>query len=421
MKVCSKTPSLAARPVTIVTATLNQLPKLAKPQRKFLAALIATILALRGRFNYRNLARYGGYTERTYARQFQQPFPWLEYHAKVIQASLPSSHELVAAQDASFIPKSGKKTYGLDRFYNGCAGRAERGLEISVVAVVDVTQKGAYVAAVTQTPATPELKKEQADATRLDHAIKQMRAARPLLPEAVKYMAADGWYAKQKYVSAVVTEGLHVVTKLRNDANMRFRYTGERSSKQGRPKTYDGKVDWQNLSRFDKVDASELNAGEGVEIYTAELYHATIKRWLRTVVLVWHTADGKRHHAILATTDLQATANDVLRIYQARFQIEFLLRDGKQHAGLTECQARNKEALDFHFNASLATVSATRAATAAVHTNETPYVFSLATQKQIAFNEHFLAEISAKYDYDLNCWKKHPAYEELRTYGALAA
>src|SRR5215475_6576480 len=76
-------------------------------------------------------------------------------------------------------------------------------------------------------------------------------------------------------------------------------------------------------------------------------------RWLRVVVLVWRTANGKRHHAILATTDLNATAADILRIYQARFQIEFLLRDGKQHAGLTECQARNKQALDCHFNASL--------------------------------------------------------------------
>jgi hypothetical protein len=71
-------------------------------------------------------------------------------------------------------------------------------LEISAFAVVDVTQKGADVAAVAQTPATPELKKKQADATRLDHAIEQMRAARPFLPEVVKYLATDGWYAKQK-------------------------------------------------------------------------------------------------------------------------------------------------------------------------------------------------------------------------------
>ena len=408
--------------MTVVTDTLNQLPGLAKPQRKFIAALLATILALRGRVNYRNLARYGDYSERTYSRQFQGPFPWLEFHAKTLQTALPEAHELIAAQDASFIPKSGKKTYGLDKFYNSVVSRPERGLEISALAVIDVTQKGAYIAAVEQTPPTPELKKEQADATRLDHAIKQLQTARPHLPQVVSHLAADGWYAKKKYVDAVVAEGLHLVTKLRCDANMRFRYRGERTGLQGRPKTYDGKVDWQDLSRFDKVDLSSFTTEvePGIEVYTAELYHVTFKRWLRTVVLVWHTADGQRNHAILATTDLDSTAADVLRIYQARFQLEFLFRDGKQHAGLTECQARNKEALDFHFNAALATVSAARAAAVAAHTGDDPFVFSLATQKQIAFNEHFMAEISAKFGYDLSCWKNHSAYEELRTYGALA-
>ena len=215
---------------------------------------------------------------------------------------------------------------------------------------------------------------------------------------------------------------MRLVTKLRCDANMRFRYAGERTGKQGRPKTYDGKVDWQDLSRFDKVDLSSFTpeVEPGIEVYTAELYHVTLKRWLRAVALVWHTADGQRRHAILATTDLDCAAADVLRIYQARFQLEFLFRDGKRHAGLTECQARNKEALDFHFNASLATVSAARAAAVAAHTGDDPFVFSLATQKQIAFNERFMAEISAKFGYDLSCWKNHSAYEELRTYGALA-
>ncbi len=207
-----------------------------------------------------------------------------------------------------------------------------------------------------------------------------MQAARPHLPTVVKYIAADGWYAKKKYVDAVVVEGLHVLTKLRCDADMRFRYTGERTGLAGRPKTYDGKVDWQDVGRFDKVDPSALGLEEGpeIEVYTAELYHVTLKGWMRTVVLVWYTADGKRRHAILATTDLEATAADVLRIYQARFQLEFLFRDGKQHAGLDECQARNKEALDFHFNASLATVSAARAAQVAAHKGDEPFVFSLA-------------------------------------------
>src|SRR5207253_1723953 len=133
---------------------------------------------------------------------------------------------------------------------------------------------------------------------------------------------------------------------------------------------YDGKVNWQDLRRFDRVDSAALDLAPGVAVFTAELYHGSLKRWLRVVVLVWHTADGKRHHTILATTDLQCTAAAVLRIYQARFQLEFLFRDGKQFAGLTECQARNAAALNFHFNASLATVSATRAAATMEQTSD---------------------------------------------------
>lgn len=416
-----KPPSLVARPVTIVRTTLEQLSELSKPRRKFWASLCATILALRGRFNYRNLARYGAYCEHSYARHFAQPFPWLAYHAQVIQSAVPASHQLMLAQDASFIPKSGKATWGLGRFYNGCASRVERGLEISTVAVVDLTQKGAYLAAVEQTPATAELKKDGAENTRIDLAVQQVKAAQPHLPAQVRYVSADGYYAKKKYADGIVGLGLELITKLRHDANLRFRYTGARTGKAGRPKVYDGKVDWQDLSRFEVVDTADLDVGTGVTVYTAELYHCSLKRWLRVVVLVWYTADGKRHHAILATTDLKCAAVDVIKMYQGRYQIEFLFRDGKQFAGLTECQARNEDALNFHFNASLATVSAARAAMVQEHATDEPFVFSLATAKQIAFNELFMAAISTTLDYDLTGWKNHPAYEELRTYGALAA
>lgn len=407
--------------MTIVRATLKQLPGLSKPRREFVAALFATILALRGRFNYRNLARYGAYCEHTYARHFAQPFPWLAYHAQVIQQAVPASHQLMIAQDASFVPKSGKASWGIGRFYNGCASRVERGQEISTLAVVDLTQKGAYVVAVEQTPATAEMKKDGAEQTRIDLALQQVKAAQPHLPAQVRYLAADGYYAKKKYVDGVVDLGLEAVTKLRNDANMRFRYTGARTGQRGRPKVYDGKVDWQDLSRFAVVDTADLDVGTGVTAYSAALYHCSLKRWLRVVVLVWHTADGKCHHAIWATTDLQCAATEVIKLYQGRYQIEFLFRDGKQFAGLTECQARNEAALDFYFNASLATVSATRAAMVQEHTADEPFVFSLATAKQIAFNELFMAAISTTLGQDLTCWKNHPAYEELRTFGALAA
>jgi hypothetical protein len=55
--------------------------------------------------------------------------------------------------DCSFIPKSGKASYGLDWFYNGSQSRTQKGLEISVIAVIDVEARRGYSLSVQQTPA----------------------------------------------------------------------------------------------------------------------------------------------------------------------------------------------------------------------------------------------------------------------------
>jgi hypothetical protein len=86
------------------------------------------------------LSRYCDYSERTIARQFREPFDWPDFHQRVLMTALDPHAELVSAHDASFLPKSGKQTFGLGHFFNGCASRAERGLELSTLAVVDVTK-----------------------------------------------------------------------------------------------------------------------------------------------------------------------------------------------------------------------------------------------------------------------------------------
>ena len=107
--------------MTIVKEILQQMPALSKPQRKFLETLFVTILALRGRVNFRNLSRYCDYSERTIARPFRHAFNWPAFHQQVLTTVLSPSAEVVSAQDASFIPKSGKQTFGLGHFCNGCA------------------------------------------------------------------------------------------------------------------------------------------------------------------------------------------------------------------------------------------------------------------------------------------------------------
>src|SRR5712692_2744592 len=121
--------------MTIVNDILQQMPAVSQPQQKFLETLFATILALRGRVNLRNLSRYCDYSERTLARQFRRFFDWPAFHQRVINAALDPRSEIISAQDASFIPQSGKQTFGLGHFCNGWGNRAERGMEIWTLAV----------------------------------------------------------------------------------------------------------------------------------------------------------------------------------------------------------------------------------------------------------------------------------------------
>ena len=62
------------------------------------------------------------------------------------------------------------------------------------------------------------------------------------------------------------------------------------------------------------------------------------------------------------STDDSMDGREVLDYYRTRFQLEFCFRDGKQHAGITNCQSTDFRKLDFHFNASLAAVNLVKAA-----------------------------------------------------------
>jgi DDE superfamily endonuclease len=405
--------------MTFVHDILNQMPGLSQPQRKFLATLFVTILVLRGRVNFRNLSRYCDYSERTIARQFREPFDWPDFHQRVLLTALDPCSELVSAHDASFIPKSGKQTFGLGHFFNGCASRAERGLEISTLAVVDVTRRCALTLAVSQTPPGEEAAKAQPEETRVDFYARQLRAHRHRLPPSVTYHCVDGYYAKKKYIDEVVSLDLHAITKLRSDADCVFLYTGPHPKRRGARRKYDGKVHFQDLSRFE--DLGTRQDEPHLHLYTAVVWHKTLQRRLRLVVLLNRKDPAKPRFIVLGATDPELNGRKLVELYAARFQIEFLFRDSKQFTGLLDCQARAASVLDFHFNASLATLNLVRAADMRMQQGQEPHVFSMASWKQCQFNERLLDVFMEKFALDPTWVKNHACYDELRTYGAIAA
>jgi DDE superfamily endonuclease len=405
--------------MTLVNDILKQMPGLAQPQRKFLATLFITILVLRGRVNFRNLSRYCDYSERTIARQFREPFDWPDFHQRVLMMALDPRSELVSAHDASFIPKSGKQTFGLGHFFNGCASRAERGLEMSTLAVVEVTRRCAFTLAVAQTPPGEDATKAEQEETRVDFYKQQLRVHRHRLPPGVKYHCVDGYYAKKKYIDEVVSLDLHAITKLRSDADCVFLYTRPHPKRRGARRKYDGKVTFQDLSRFEDLGTRE--DAPHLHQYTAVVWHKTLKRRLRLVVLLNRKDPAKPRFIVLGSTDPDLHGHKLIDLYAARFQIEFLFRDSKQFTGLLDCQARAASALDFHFNASLATLNLVRAADLGIQQDQAPHVFSMASWKQYQFNERLLDLFVEKFALDPTWVKNHACYDELRTYGAIAA
>ena len=61
------------------------------------------------------------------------------------------------------------------------------------------------------------------------------------------------------------------------------------------------------------------------------------------------------------STDLTLSGEDIYWVYRSHFTIEFLYRNGKHFTGLTNCQARNQNSLDFAFNASLTAINIAKA------------------------------------------------------------
>jgi hypothetical protein len=85
------------------------------------------LLMLPGHATFRHLSRYSAYHEKTFARHCATSVDCVALHQAAMMPVVPPDHEQALVLDASCIPKSGKRTYGLARFWNGTHSRTEKG------------------------------------------------------------------------------------------------------------------------------------------------------------------------------------------------------------------------------------------------------------------------------------------------------
>lgn len=387
------------------------MPKIGKCQEIFLTHFFTLMIAFRGRANFENLARQGQYNESTYRNNFDKDFDFFEFNKQLIESVCDKERAIVF--DPSFISKSGKTTPGLGYFWSGVAGRAKIGLEIGGFGVVDIENNTCMHLTAVQT-----LNHKKCDSL-LNYYSETVCGYAARLEPISKRLLVDAYFSKYNFVQSVCETGLEVISRLRDDSVLFYRYLGQKRPGRGRPKKYQGRVDVKqpDENHFELVlEAADAN------VYEGEVYSKPLKRWIKVALVHYLKPNGElKKVKIYFSTELTISAIDLLTYYSSRFQIEFLYRDAKQFTGLEHCQSRKEKRLDFHFNASLTAVSLAKAAHHLNVPKEQRNAFSMFSIKAQYFNELLLNRFFSAFGINPNTKKNNPKYLSLRNFGKIAA
>ena len=114
------------------------------------------------------------------------------------------------------------------------------------------------------------------------------------------------------------------------------------------------------ISTSRDVRRLEIEVDKG-RLFGLKAYSKSLKRFIK--VAVWYPDEEDRTKwQIYFSTDGAMSVKDIIDCYKTRFQLEFCFRDGMHYAGLNDCQSTNLRKLEFHRNASFASVNIAKAA-----------------------------------------------------------
>ncbi len=403
-----KTQSNALR---VVEATLGKVTEVKKPVSKFIIHIVELWLGMNCRYVFTNMERWGSMTEKSYRHGFKKFFDWFSFNFQLVKQF--GGKEIIAVFDPSYISKSGKQTYGLGMFWSGTRQRALKGIEIGCLAFTDVAAGTALHGEAVQTPSPKELKEK--GKTLVNHYVEVIEKRISDILSVTRYLAVDGYFMKKEFINPLLKKGLHIVTKARSDANLMYIFKGKQKTGKGRKKLYDGKIDIKNI---DKRRLPCCYSDEQMKVYAGVVYCVLLKR---TVLAAFIFYGEKQKPEIIICTDTHMAEMTMCKYYGLRFQVEFLIRDAKQHTGLEDCMARDEQKLHTHFNIAMTAVSIAKAAYHLSVPAEQRGSFSMADIKMKYMNQLITKRIFSNLALDMSCRKIKRIYNQCLCFGRLRA
>jgi hypothetical protein len=329
-----------------------------------LAAIVEAILAMTGRVTMLGVSRWteSGGSYRTVQRFFNTTIAWGKVHWLIVrQHLLDPDEEVVMAGDEVVVTKSGKKTYGLDRFFSSLYGKAVPSLCFLSLSLISVRRGTSYPVKMEQVvreqvPESPKAvnksnkglrgrpkgsgnrnRREVALSPYLRFVQGTIRAVLTLIGGelAVRYFLYDGAFGHNEALQMVRQTGLHLISKLRHDAALYFPYEGPYAGR-GRRRKYGSKLDYRRIpDRY--LKSSSLDKGIRTAVYQMQMWHKCFAEPLNVVLVVkTNLRTGATAHVVLFSSDRELTYDRLVHYYRLRFQLEFNFRDAKQYWGLED-------------------------------------------------------------------------------------
>jgi hypothetical protein len=358
-----------------------------------MSRIILALLTMTGRVTMTGITRWSGEgtSYRTVQRFFATVIPWPQLFWLITRQHLVQPDDVyILAGDEVVVTKSGKTTFGLDRFFSGIYQKVVPSVAFFSLALISTTTRRAFplrLEQIVRTEAEKAASKAKAAAKKTKQPGPKCKAGRPkgsknqpkteltLSPELQRiqtmlkaqlhlmagmlplvYLTLDGHFGNSPTLQMVRGCDLHLMSKLRSDAALYFAYDGPYQGRGPRRK-YGAKLD------VDAIPAQYLrqrSTENGVEtrISQVEVLHKEFPQPLNVVVIVKiNLTTQKRAHVILFSSDLTLPYDKLIDYYSLRFQIEFTFRDAKQHWGLEDFMTVTATGVSNAANLSLMMVS----------------------------------------------------------------
>jgi putative transposase len=333
-----------------------------------LQVIVPALLAMTGRVTMLGISRWTetGGSYRTIQRFYNSPIAWAKVNWILIWSHLldPTDTILIGG-DETVATKSGKQTYGLDRFFSSLYGKAVPGLSFFGLSLISVNQRTSYPVMLEQTIKEAEEKpvkkaprkkgkKSAKQRGRPQGSQNKNRREVELKPYLIRiqtmltkllallgvslkvsYCVMDGAFGNNYARQMVRQCSLHLISKLRADAALYFPYAGPQK-KVGARKKYGPKLDYAHIPDPYLKETTILD-GIQTNIYHLTMWHKLFPDLLNVVIIRKINLKTQAcAHVVLFSSDLELAYDKLIDYYHLRFQLEFNFRDAKQFWGLED-------------------------------------------------------------------------------------